>query len=992
MQSRVSSLLIVLLLFLAGLAQAAPITRVSLPDLEGGASSAIQGLSANGRFVLFMSAAANLVPGDTNGVADLFVHDCLTGDTERVNVASDGTQANGNSGWGPSALSADGRWVAFDSNATNLVPGDTNGQQDSFLHDRQTGATIRVSVADDGTQSDDYSRNVSISADGRYVAFESQSDRLRPGDSNGYSDVFVYDRVADHLEQVSVASDGTPGSDFSGLYVSISADGRYVAFWSGCANLVAGDTNDQPDVFVHDRQTGETTRVSVASDGSQTTSWPHYCTTSADGRYVCFASDGADLAPGDTNGVYDIYLHDRVTGVTERVSLANDGSQGNGSSWSMPWVSADGRYVAFDSSATNLVTGDINAAEDVFLRDRVAGTTERISLGNDGAQGNQESYGAILNAEARYVAFSSSSTNLVPGDENACSDGFVRDRLFGRTERVTVAGAGRQSDGGSSGPALSADGRYVAFHSEAANLVAGDTNDVWDSFLYDQDTGVTQRVSVASDGTEGDWGPFPGGGGSGASGTRLAVSEDGRYVALSSYATNLVPGDTNLSVEMIVIDPFNWYYFWKGLDVFVRDRDSGQTTRVSVASDGTQGNDSSWLAGLSADRRYVAFTSDATNLVPGDTNNSTDIFVHDRTYGETTRVSVASDGTQAAADSRDASLSADGRFMAFVSDASNLVSGDTNGWTDVFVHDRQTGQTTRVSVASDGTQATTGSYCPSLSADGRFVAFHSFDGNLVSGDTNGAMDAFVHDRQTGETWRVSLDVNGGEGDESSWDPALSADGRYVAFMSSATNLVPGDTNGVDDIFVHHLPEQRLVDIPTDSWAYWYIEACVDAGIVGGYGDGTYRPEMVLTRDAMTVFISRAMAGGEAFVPAGPLLPTFTDIPTSHWAYKYIEYAVSCGVTGGYADGTFRPLLIVDRGAMAVFVARAMCGGDAYVPDGPTTASFTDIPTDHWAFRYVEYLRGEGVVGGFGDGTYRPLLAVTRDAMAVYIQRAFDLPM
>jgi Tol biopolymer transport system component len=224
---------------------------------------------------------------------------------------------------------------------------------------------------------------------------------------------------------------------------------------------------------------------------------------------------------------------------------------------------------------------------------------------------------------------------------------------------------------------------------------------------------------------------------------------------------------------------------------------------VSVASDSTQGNDNSWDPSISADGRYVAFFSHASNLVPGDTNNTLDVFVHDRLTGQTTRVSVASDGTEGNGDSFVGSISADGRYVAFASWASNLVPGDTNGRSDIFVHDRVTGQTTRVSVASDGTEGNGDSWgCPSISADGRYVAFASWASNLVPGDTNGRSDIFVHDRVTGQTTRVSVASDGTEGNgDSWWRPSISADGRYVAFPSYASNLVPGDTNGWADIFV-----------------------------------------------------------------------------------------------------------------------------------------------------------------------------------------------
>ncbi|MGH2537870.1 MAG: carboxypeptidase regulatory-like domain-containing protein, partial [Candidatus Promineifilaceae bacterium] len=235
--------------------------------------------------------------------------------------------------------------------------------------------------------------------------------------------------------------------------------------------------------------------------------------------------------------------------------------------------------------------------------------------------------------------------------------------------------------------------------------------------------------------------------------------------------------------------------------VFVHDRDTGQTSRVSIASDGALGNGDSWWSSISADGRYVAFHSLASNLVGGDTNGAWDVFVHNRDTVQTSRVSVASDGAQGNGYSYSPAISADGRYVAFVSLASNLVGGDTNDQPDVFVHDRDTGQTSRASVASDGAQANGASYYQSISADGRYVAFGSYASNLVGGDTNGIDDVYVHDRDTGQTSRASVASDGAQGNDGSGDPSISADGRYVAFVSWASNLVSGDTNGYADVFV-----------------------------------------------------------------------------------------------------------------------------------------------------------------------------------------------
>jgi Tol biopolymer transport system component len=403
----------------------------------------------------------------------------------------------------------------------------------------------------------------------------------------------------------------------------------------------------------------------------------------------------------------------------------------------------------------------------------------RASVATDGAQGYNQSWDASLSGDGRYVAFESLASTLVPHDTNASCDVFVHDCQTGETTRVSVSSAGGQGDLSSYNPSISADGRYVAFESVADNLVAGDTNGCADVFRRDRQTGQTIRVSVKSDGAQGHQ----------ASGAP-AITADGGLVAFESWAGNLVPDDTNHSS-----------------DVFVHNCKTGNTRRVSVSSNGAQGDWDSLMASVSADGRLVAFMSLAANLVPGDTNDFQDVFVHDRQTGQTTRVSVASGGVQGNGDSEHLSISANGRFVAFEATSTNLVANDTNGVWDVFVHDRQTGQTTRVSVASNGAQATEWSADPSISADGRYVAFYSWAANLVAGDTNGLPDIFRHDRQTAQTIRVSLAHDGSQSNgESRW-PCIAADGRQVAFESEASHLVPGDTNTCWDVFVVRVAAQ-----------------------------------------------------------------------------------------------------------------------------------------------------------------------------------------
>ena len=374
---------------------------------------------------------------------------------------------------------------------------------------------------------------------------------------------------------------------------------------------------------------------------------------------MVYTSTASNLVDGDTNWASDVFVHDRETEVTTRASVDDAGNQGNSLS-QFPRISAGGRIVAFESLASNLVDGDTNGALDVFVHDRKSGRTTRVSLGSGGNQGNSASGVPCLSSDGRVVAFESLSSNLVDGDTNESTDVFVRDRQTGETTRVSVDSRGHQANGSSAGSSLDGSGRFVAFESLATDLAPGDTNRVSDVFVHDRQTGETTRVSVDSRGRQAN-------GGSSAP----SLSADGRFVGFGSYGSNLVDGDTNQEI-----------------DVFVHDRQTGETTRVSVDSRGRQANGGSGIAALSADGRWVAFHSFASNLVDGDTNGTLDIFVHDRMTGTTTRTSLTENGRESNGPSRDPTISADARFVAFESYASNLVSRDDNGVVDVFVRDR----------------------------------------------------------------------------------------------------------------------------------------------------------------------------------------------------------------------------------------------------------------------------------------------------------------
>ncbi len=400
--------------------------------------------------------------------------------------------------------------------------------------------------------------------------------------------------------RVSVDSAGVEGNRES-QFPSISPDGQLVAFSSDASNLVAGDTNGREDVFVHDRTTGQTQRVSLDSAGEQGNGGSKYPSISADGQDVAFQSAGSNLVAGDTNGAWDVFVHDRSTGQTERVSVNTSGAEGNDGS-GYPSISADGQIVAFHSRASNLVAGDKNGTPDVFVHDCSTGLTERVSVSSSGKGGNSDSRDPSISADGRIVAFYSLASNLVAGDTNRSTDVFVHDRSTGQTERVSVDTSGAEGNEESQDPAIAAEGKIVAFYSAASNLVAGDTNGYPDVFVHDRLTGITERVSVHSNGNEAN-----------EENLHPSISADGRIVAYSSWASNLVAGDTNSTV-----------------DVFLHDRSTGVTKRVSVDSSGAQGNRGSDYPSISADGLFVAFYSVASNLVAGDTNGGRDVFVHER--------------------------------------------------------------------------------------------------------------------------------------------------------------------------------------------------------------------------------------------------------------------------------------------------------------------------------------------------------------------------
>ena len=519
----------------------------------------------------------------------------------------------------------------------------------------------------------------------------------------------------------------------------------------------------------------------------------------------------------------------------------------------------------------------------VSLAQGSTGTIERVSVSSAGAEADSISYLPAITPDGRTIAFQSEASNLVTGDTNWVHDIFVRDRQSGVTTRVSVSSSGIESNEMSDRPSISSDGRYVAFYSYASNLVANDTNEAYDVFVHDRQTGQTTRVSVSSAGAQGNAPSF-----------QPALSYDGRYVVFYSDASNLVDGDTNNKD-----------------DVFVHDRQNGQTTRVSVNSAGEQGNSDSYICDISGDGRYVAFHSWASNLVTGDSNNTGDVFVRDLVDNQTTRVSLSSSGDQGNASSSFPSISSDGRYVAFWSAANGLIDQDDNGWQDIFVHDRQTGQTTSVSVTAAGATGNGSSYRPAISDDGRYVAFESYANDLVTGDTTfSSTDMFVRDRQMGQTKRLSVSSAGAQGNGFSGMAAISPDGRYVAFSSGASNLIANDTNQVDDIFLHDRD-----------------------GIAGGPSVTGFSPTSGPVGTNVTI-TGENFTGATAVTFNGASQPTFTVNP----AGTQITAAVPAGATTGKIAVTTPVSTATSASDFTVILAPAITG---FSPaSGPVGTSVT----------------------------------------------------
>lgn len=402
-------------------------------------------LSADGRYIVFASKASNLVPGDTNGLPDVFWRDMVSRTTRLVSVSLAGT--SGNSGSSRPSISADGKVVAFQSLATDMVAGDpVDAIIDVYVWNADTGVVSLVSRSSGpgGAKGDGHSQNPQISGNGNFVVFQSDAINLDGGPGLGDDDTItdIYRRELFGAFTTTIVSRASGVGGAKGIGTSqkptVSDDGRYVAFESVSNNLVdvvsqgGADTNSASDVFVRDLVSLSTERVSLTSgdlEGSGPGGSAENGFISGDGSAVAFRSSFSNLVPQDSSSDSDIFVRDRVAGTTEISTVHTSGAQA-GQNCNFPTISGDGRYVVWQSLSSSLVNGDSNAKSDTFMHDRVLATTLRVSVTTYGGEMNGESLKAVVSADGRYVMFWCDATNAADDDTNGSADIYLRGPPF----------------------------------------------------------------------------------------------------------------------------------------------------------------------------------------------------------------------------------------------------------------------------------------------------------------------------------------------------------------------------------------------------------------------------------------------------------------------------------------------------------------------------------------------------------------------------------
>ena len=813
------------------LTQTTTLVSVSLDGTgEGNGDSTPAGISANGQFALFESAASNLVAGDTNGVNDVFVRDLVANVTTLVNVSTNGSAANGASR--SSVMTPDGRYVVFVSAASNLTAGDTNGIPNVFVRDLQAGTTTLASAGAMPFTATSSSELPLITPDGRYVTFYSTATNLVAGITNS-GEIYVRDLQQGTTVWASTNSQAILQSLGTNAVLScnqaISSNGQFVAYeacppsGSGVAlrySLITGQTdivntniagipsglelNERnltmtPDgrfvafvanvngvntgLAVWDAQSN--TAVVVSLDLTQTAvtnsicDWP---AVSPDGRFVAFVSNATNLTANPLVAGFHLYVRDLRAGTSVLVDADTNGVGSTPNMMTFPRMSDDGSVVAFECLDGSLVANDNNRAYDVFARNLATSSTELISAGLPGLPSLTPNASCVFSSSCvstngRYVAFWSEADNLAAGDTNGLRDVFVRDLVSGTNYLVSVNTNGMSGNGLSMDPAISGDGRYVVFTSGSSDLVANDTNNATDVFLRDLQTGTTTLVSVNINGSA------PGN----AASYSPSISVDGRYMLFFSKASNLVSGFAGNSAGAL---------FW-------RDTQSG-TNRAITTNTVAAGN-----AAMTPDGQRVTYSVQAypypvgfpftflvwnaatskniyTNYAPASIYKTAISPDGNRiVFYQTNQVVLADLNAQTQFNFSNAlsragcQFSADSQSLAFVA-----------GTNQIYLYNFPSATNVLVSAGANG-------FCdsPTLSADGRFVAYRGFASNLVANDTNGVPDIYLYDSLAGTTTLATASpfanwpANG-----RSLNPVFSGDGQTLIWQSWADNLAGQDFN------------------------------------------------------------------------------------------------------------------------------------------------------------------------------------------------------
>ena len=730
-------------------------------------------LSADGSTVVFESDGANLSPADGDGIIDLFAKDVASGELTLLSMTTAGEKGNGRS-MQPS-LSADGRLVAFISEASNLVAADPDSRADIYVKDLQTGSIVLVSASSTGVKANRASDTPQISADGTTVAFMSEADNLDPADTDNDADIYVKDLVSGQVRLASSTDAGAAGNG-PNTVPTMSGDGTLVAFESRASDLDPGDSDADADIYLKDLATGDLRLVSTNSLGVKANQQTLSPDLSTDGSRIAFNSNGSNMDPADADELPDVYVKEIASGALTLASVTAAGVKGDRSAqW--PSLSSDGMIVAFETHALNLDPRDAGASvsSDIYVKDLSSGSLSLATTSDAGDKGDGESFAPDLSQNGQRVSFISIATGLDPLDPDTLWDVYVKDLVTDDITLASISGPLRKAGGLSDHAAISPDGAAIAFDSTAANLDPRDSDALVDVYVKQLSSGRTLLVSMSWDGHKAN-----------GNSALPTLSSGGQVVAFASNATNLDPADTDAVG-----------------DIFVREPVAHNTLQLmSTSSTGQKGNGASDRPSLSADGLSVAFHSTATNLHPDDGDASSDVFVKDRRNGEVRLASASTAGVKGIGDSLDPSLSGDGTKVAFESEA-QMDPADTDALRDVYVKDLVSGELVLASTSTAGVKGTAHSMSASISGDGTAVAFFTL-AQLDPADTDAFYDVYVKDLVTGATLLASRTAAGADITGESKAPRLSADGDRVSFSSNAPDLHPGDADAFYDVFVKDL--------------------------------------------------------------------------------------------------------------------------------------------------------------------------------------------